>query len=282
MKRLVLLLPFLACSSSQTNSLPDVRAPERGPNDAGGDVADAGEPPDEDGSTVTLANCTNGRRDGDETDVDCGGPACSPCASGKTCALRRDCASLVCGDDKKCTADIGCSDGTREGFASVASFPNIAACAGAWSLGGVLATTSPACTRLSGNTSSNPSGAGCSVADLCQPGWHMCLSPADVAAKSGGAGCGGGGFAGSQFFATRQSGGGFALCDNGGANDLFGCGDVGDTSLDPTTCAPLDRASGDLCASLPTTWSCGADGTQEAAVVVKTGSDGGGVLCCRD
>ena len=54
------------------------------------------------------------------------------------------------------------------------------------------------------------------------------------------------------------------------------------TTPDATTCAPLDRSSGDLCAALPKTWACGPNGTDEANGVTKTASEGGGVLCCRD
>src|SRR5688500_14626907 len=43
----------------------------------------------------------------------------------------------------------GCADGTREGFGSVADWPDIAGCAGAWSLGGLLSQEAriPACMR---------------------------------------------------------------------------------------------------------------------------------------
>ena len=40
-------------------------------------------------------SCSNGVRDGDETDIDCGGGACPACANGRACVAARDCASLV-------------------------------------------------------------------------------------------------------------------------------------------------------------------------------------------
>ena len=43
---------------------------------------------------VPLA-CMNGRQDGSETDLDCGG-SCSPCATGKTCKLDPDCTTGAC------------------------------------------------------------------------------------------------------------------------------------------------------------------------------------------
>ncbi|MBI4703197.1 MAG: hypothetical protein HY744_18935, partial [Deltaproteobacteria bacterium] len=40
--------------------------------------------------------CGNGTLDGAETDVDCGGPACEPCATGKSCKSDGDCGSDFC------------------------------------------------------------------------------------------------------------------------------------------------------------------------------------------
>lgn len=225
-------------------------------------------------------SCANAIKDDGETDIDCGGVLCPPCANGHVCAASSDCVSLVC-TDGKCSTDAGCSDGTREAFAAVATFPNIAACAGAWALPGILTTTNPACGRVSGNSSANPNGTGCNVADLCQVGWHVCTTPAEVMTKSNGGGCAAAGIAAQNaFYTLRQSGNGGAACGVG-TNDLFGCGDVG-VAPDPASCAPLDRFSNDLCAALPPTWACGANGADEAGGVTKTSSDNGGVLCCRD
>ena len=55
--------------------------------------------------------CTNGELDGEETDVDCGGPDCAPCAGGETCEVGRDCISEVC-DGNTC-ADATCADGVQ-------------------------------------------------------------------------------------------------------------------------------------------------------------------------
>lgn len=280
----LLVLAAAACSdASQTNDLPPVRAPERADRgDAGGGPTDAGPitPEPSDGSFVEASTCKDGVQDGDESDVDCGGTTCLPCANGKKCSTRKDCASAVCATGT-CSGDLGCSDGTREAFASIGAFPNIAACSGGWSVPGVIGTTAPACNRLSGNDSANATGAGCNVADLCQIGWHVCNGPADVAGKSDGTGCANAAFPADTFFATRASGNGIALCEATGANDLFGCGSIGSTP-DPGTCGVLDRSSADLCAAIPATFACGADGTQEANAVTKSDSANGGVLCCRD
>ncbi|EDM76079.1 putative lipoprotein [Plesiocystis pacifica SIR-1] len=59
-----------------------------------------------------LPECMNGRLDGDETDVDCGG-SCEPCADGLGCAEGPDCASGVC-EDGTCQAPT-CDDEVANG-----------------------------------------------------------------------------------------------------------------------------------------------------------------------
>ena len=43
--------------------------------------------------------CNDSTRNGDETDVDCGGPVCAPCANDKACIQASDCQSGVCTGD---------------------------------------------------------------------------------------------------------------------------------------------------------------------------------------
>jgi len=40
--------------------------------------------------------CTDGVKNGDESDVDCGGTTCSPCPSGKACSVATDCKGGIC------------------------------------------------------------------------------------------------------------------------------------------------------------------------------------------
>eukprot|EP00040_Diaphanoeca_grandis_P032673 m.198640 g.198640 ORF g.198640 m.198640 type:complete len:652 (+) comp32701_c0_seq1:117-2072(+) len=54
--------------------------------------------------------CNNKKKDGDETDVDCGGPLCAPCALNKACATTQDCSGSVCKAGKCDTCKTG--DGT--------------------------------------------------------------------------------------------------------------------------------------------------------------------------
>ncbi len=199
---------------------------------------------------------------------------------------------------------IGCSDGTREGFVDPATYPEIAGCSGGFSLPGVgvAAPLSPACDRSAGNDSANPDGTGCDVADLCAEGWHVCASAMEVGQKSP-SGCAGVPPTPPLFFVTRQSGPGCSQCATGSstdptqcgggtcqpgcaqtaltANDVFGCGNVGDASYSGT-CGPLDRFGNNLCSALPPPWTCGTDGTHEADNVAKPGPSAGGALCCKD
>ncbi len=59
--------------------------------------------------------CRDRVRDGDETDVDCGG-SCQPCADALTCTVPEDCQSAGC-DAGNCRAAT-CGDGVRDGVES--------------------------------------------------------------------------------------------------------------------------------------------------------------------
>ncbi len=63
-------------------------------------------------------SCDNGKLDGQETDVDCGGPDCSDCTSGAECTQWSDCASKFCdsgtGACAACIADQDCTAATPD------------------------------------------------------------------------------------------------------------------------------------------------------------------------
>src|SRR4051812_34282660 len=60
-----------------------------GPGNGGTDDMGVGD------MTMLPMNCSNGMKDADETDVDCGG-SCAGCAAGKQCKKGSDCASQSC------------------------------------------------------------------------------------------------------------------------------------------------------------------------------------------
>jgi len=230
--------------------------------------------------------------------ADCLTGLSGPCASG---TVKCQSGALACIPiDANCAALNGCSDGTREGFINEASFPQIAACSGGWSVPGILKAPAPACGFQAGNTSSNPSGIGCSAADLCSPGFHVCKGESDVALRSP-SGCVGATGSEPLFFATRQGSTGCAICALGDSqdpslctgcscaegcatsdltgNDLFGCGTIGQPI---SNCGVLEVTSTNGCATIGFPWQCGGDLCDEASNVVKVSPEGGGVLCCAD
>lgn len=106
------------------SQLPDVTAdariePPQPPADATKPGTDAGTPDAPPASPPPDAappppSCNNQRKDGDETDLDCGGPECAPCSDDQACVLGRDCTSGVCGDNLQC-ASARCGDGVVNG-----------------------------------------------------------------------------------------------------------------------------------------------------------------------
>ena len=181
----------------------------------------------------------------------------------------------------------GCADGTREGFTSERDWPDIAGCSGAWSVGGLLGpgVRDPMCMRQGGNDGQNTFGDGCGVADLCAAGWHVCRDAADVRRCSA-SGCESAveGPA-PRFFLTLAGASPQGICspDRNAANDVHGCGNFGQP--ESAACDPLNRRlTFAECQASQGIWSCGGPGEHliEAALVSKSASPLGGVLCCRD
>lgn len=184
-------------------------------------------------------------------------------------------------------ADIGCADGTREGFISRDDWRNIAGCAGAWSVPGLLSANArqPACERAAGNDGVNAAGLGCTVTDLCAVGWHVCSDAGEVA-RSSPSGCESAVADGQPLFFLVLAGAspqGICSPDRDAQDDLHGCGTLGES--ESPSCDPLDRRlTFAECQASHGVWSCG-DASQhlaEAAVVSKRAPALGGVLCCRD
>jgi hypothetical protein len=124
------LLPLLACGldttpgaspDAGTNPLGDAGVPGIGDGavaDSGNPPADSGRPVDggplDSGIDVYSPNAMNGIKDGDETDVDCGGSAAPACVDTKACALARDCTSKVCSATGICEVPTS-TDGVQNG-----------------------------------------------------------------------------------------------------------------------------------------------------------------------
>ena len=83
-------------------SPPDASAPDASAPDVAGDVA--------------PSHCISQARDVDETDVDCGGATCGPCAEGKVCVLGRDCAAGNQCAGGRCTTKAPPLDATLVGY----------------------------------------------------------------------------------------------------------------------------------------------------------------------
>jgi len=190
-------------------------------------------------------------------------------------------------------SDPGCSDGTREGYLDMVHYPYIAACAGAWDTPGLDSTDArtPQCDRRGGNDGDKPDGHGCSVADLCESGWHVCTTAHGVALAAGASACTDAVAPSGDkpvFFVTRQRATGL-VCDTNmnptGTNNLYGCGNIGSTA-DKTSCTPLTRMMRDSDCLMNSPWMCsdGPNGTSqdEYNIVTKGNSSRGGVLCCHD
>jgi plastocyanin len=76
-------------------------------------AADAGDAASEAAPDAPAPSCSDGLKNGVETDVDCGGSGtCARCATGKTCAVNADCISGTCSGGLCVTLTNGCNPAT--------------------------------------------------------------------------------------------------------------------------------------------------------------------------
>ncbi|MCE7892594.1 MAG: hypothetical protein DYH12_23295, partial [Sorangiineae bacterium PRO1] len=66
------------------------------------------------GGDAATSTCTDGKKNGDETDQDCGG-GCGPCDNGKGCKSGADCNSKVCDKNQSTCSPPDCTDGQTNG-----------------------------------------------------------------------------------------------------------------------------------------------------------------------
>ena len=130
----------------------------------------------------------------DNLDNDCDGTVDEGAEANPSCNDGNPCTTDVCqaGGNCKSTmsqtacAAIGCSDGSREVFANQTNFATIAGCAGDWSKGNLRKNPTGTVNCGAGN---NPCPA---AADLCAPGWHVCMKngqPGDLSNRITGNKC---------------------------------------------------------------------------------------------
>ncbi len=135
-----------------------------------------------DGGLPPPATCSDGKKNGDETDVDCGGSCPKKCADGEGCSIGTDCADSVCeaecdgllcfpGTRDKTCRPAECSDGQKNGNETDVD------CGG---------TTCPQCAvqqacKVNGDCQSNVCTANKCVAAACSPNQcSPCLFPTDA------------------------------------------------------------------------------------------------------
>src|SRR5258706_5903347 len=67
------------------------------------------------GNQLGAPSCTNQKKDGTETDVDCGGGSCGACMLGKACAKPSDCIDGAC-TNGICGTATTCANGKKDGL----------------------------------------------------------------------------------------------------------------------------------------------------------------------
>ena len=105
------LFALVACSSSSNDGGGTGDTPTT-TTDGGATGTDGGAT-GIDGGAVFSVTATDGRKDGNETDVDCGGDGAPRCADGKTCVVAPDCIDDVCAGNV-CAAPTH-TDGAKNG-----------------------------------------------------------------------------------------------------------------------------------------------------------------------
>jgi hypothetical protein len=107
---------FISLMTAAMSACSSDSAPQEGAPTTDGDVAEgssdgssSNNPEGGPASDAPVTSCTDGIKNGDESDVDCGGD-CSPCQLNKACRAHSDCASAHC-IDGKC---LECAPGTIE------------------------------------------------------------------------------------------------------------------------------------------------------------------------
>jgi formylglycine-generating enzyme required for sulfatase activity len=131
------------CSSEQPSA---AELPVNAANDAGGD-----------GTRVLPPSTTNQQKDGDETDVDCGGSKADACADSKRCATATDCLSASCTGSicQTATSSDGIKNGTESGVDCGGAAPNVLRCKDTYGCAVATDCISLVCAQRSCKTATN-------------------------------------------------------------------------------------------------------------------------------
>jgi hypothetical protein len=229
------------------------------------------------------------------------------CPAGQTCSACGVCVRPGAPDGG--VSCPGCALGSRS--PEDPGLPNLAFCPAAWTVPGVLGSASLAtpCNREPAQK-----GAGCTVEDNCEPGWHVCATDGDVEmhglTKED---CAGLDIA-QSFWATRQPGllGGApdatgavgTYCATGpmATARVIGCGALyprgvvrpAGPGMGPscnvlqryigfvTTLTPPPMPVFDCTAGSNEAWVCTTMQGMEGLLVTKPKIERGGVICCRN
>lgn len=111
MRHTALALVLVGCAGSAEPATidaagTDVRSDSPALEQDTGSEPDSAAPVEDTAPGDVASSCMNGTRDGDETDVDCGGGLCPKCGAGRTCGGAADCASASCGTDGVCACAL--------------------------------------------------------------------------------------------------------------------------------------------------------------------------------
>ncbi len=136
--------------------------------------------------------CNDGMKNGNESDVDCGGPTCNKCENGKACGNAADCSSAIC-TNNVCSAPAGaCNDGMKNGnesdvdcggpacnkCANGKACGSLVDCTSASCAGGVCAAIGPTCTDAMKNAAETDVDCGGNACGKCANG-KACLANTD-------------------------------------------------------------------------------------------------------
>jgi hypothetical protein len=215
-------------------------------------------------TSPAAPTCSDGIRNGNETDVDCGGPTCPKCATGKTCASGTDCVSGVCTNGVCVTAPKVCSAtvcGAQNGCPACANGQGCgtgADCSSGHCSGGV-------CVQCAAATDCPPAAAGSCQAAVCTAG--VCAFTADNANLPANTACTTGtctgGTPGHQNVADHTVCGAGLVCSGGqcvGCADATDCPAPASGSCQTATCTAGVCGVGPDNANTPASTAC-ATGT---------------------